>query len=166
MEQQELRRFAIKGQYGFEDWNRALHQATKPLGSPFLPTHADISGFRFLRRDAFPGDRNAFIDFFQSVHDPAHIVAVTFRTCSSAAAAREVLVDLLSGSMDPKVRVLEEVGIEAGDVGFGGGKAGEGLLYFIRGNVVVQMHHAGPSRPTLGPLARILDRQIVARLTR
>jgi len=161
MEQHEVHRLALKNQYAFSDWTRARHQASAPLERPFLPDHALLRGYRLAGRTAVPGTRSAFTDYLQSESDGAVTVAVSIEALPNNAAARERLVDHLARCMSPRVQRLTEAGIEAGDVGFGGGPQGDAPLFFLRGNVVVELHNTGTRRASLAEVAQTIDAQIV-----
>jgi hypothetical protein len=161
MDQQELHRQAIKNRYNFDGWSRATHQSEPSLPRPFLPDHEALPGYRFKERGAMPRARGTFIDYVEATDDGQIVAALAIQTLPSKAAARERLLDILLECMNPSVPSLSQAGIQAGDVGFGGGPKGEDLLFFLRGNVVVRLWHVGKSRRSLEPLARAIDAQIV-----
>ena len=166
MNQHALRRAALKAHYGFDDWGVADAKAPAPLRRDFLIAHEALGDYQFAGRSAFPGQRGAYIDYFQSIKDPEIHIAVMIQKFPTSLDAKEGLLNILENCMNPDVPRLSESGIQAGDIGFGGEAGGTASIFFTRNNILVKAHNTGSKTSSLEGLVKAIDGQITAQLAK
>lgn len=149
----------LKQRYGFDDWPAAygagggdLRLPASPAG--LLPDYSLHRSEPLHEEDLPPGLRILWIGGGGA---EGTILSAEFWQCPSAAAARELLLEILDQFQSPLLERLEGARA-AGDLAFG---HGEHALVFTLRNLVVQIRNAGreviPVAEAAQRLARVLE---------
>ncbi len=143
----------------------AAHWKHDGVRAPFALDPTAIDHWIFVERRAVPNAAGHYSDLFQSASDPAVLVLATIAQFATTDDAHAHLLHRLAQTMAPQLPPAHAVGVEVGDVGFGGLGPLQTSVTFVRGGVVVTVDSVGVD-VSVKDFAEQLDATLCAHIRR
>lgn len=155
----------VKEAHKFSSWANQSLKYEGELPYRFYLDPERLGDFSLDQRKPFPvnlgTERHSVIDYLVNAKaKEPHRIAVTIHEFETVEDAHMGLVDILSRSMAPQLPSGEELGIELGDVSFGGHGDTQSSLFFTRFNLLVKVESVSERSQSVQALAEMIDSQI------
>lgn len=155
----------VKEAHNFSSWAGQSLKFEGELPYRFYLDPERLGDYAIEQRKPFPEtlstERHSVIDYLaNSSKKNPHRVAVTIHEFETIADAHMGMVEILSRSMAPRLPSGTELGIDLGDVSFGGHGEIQSTLFFSRFNILVKVESVSEQRQSVQDVAEMIDAQI------
>lgn len=155
----------VKEAHHFSSWAKQSLKYKGELPYRFYLDAEKLGEFSLESRKPFPVklsvERHSVTDYLVNDNKKnPHRIAVTIHEFENVADAHAGMVDILSDSMAPRLPSGEELGLDLGDVSFGGHGKIQSSLFFTRFNILAKVESVSEELQSVDELAKIVDLQI------
>jgi hypothetical protein len=155
----ETVRKQLQARFDFASWKQAPSEAAEISTRGLIQVGSELGGWTARRVQAVTvsGARGAYQSMWQQGASAETLLRLDVIEAVSAAAAREVVLELLGQFQSPEIRRLPAS--PPGDLAFGA--PGDTVMLFARGNVVVMVRNAGRAVVAVADFAHAVDGSLV-----
>jgi hypothetical protein len=148
----------LQKRFNFETWKAAPRGSAEISTAGLFDVGSELATWTVRRADRVnvPGARLAHRSMWQQARSADVLLRLDLVEAASAAAARELLLELLGQFQSPQIQRLADP--PAGELAFGA--PGDTVILFSRGNVVAMVRNAGRQVVPVMDFARLVDARL------
>ena len=144
----------MEKKYGYDQWCKKTIAYKGSLCKKFFLDKKSFKDFEFDYHRFLPNENRAFYHNYKHVSDEEMRFCITIHEFDTVEEAQRMVLRTRMSCAFPLVPMLEELGLNIGDVGFAG-------LFFSRLNIFVEMRSIGEKDVPIVEFAGNVDKQII-----